>query len=85
MEVNLKIREKKKISELIPGQTFRTIERIACYEIIDFSGCNMFDCKTKEVKVRGDVVYCVELSTGIVSIFPKTIEVYVVNIKAEEY
>ncbi len=81
MEVSLKIREKKPISKLVPGQTFRTIEKIACYEVIDLTKEDMFD---SAVKLRKDAVYCLDILTGIVTIFPKTIDVYVVNIKAEE-
>jgi len=81
MEVSLKIREKKPISKLVPGQTFRTIEKIACYEVIDLTKEDMFD---SAVKLRKDAVYCMDILTGIVTIFPKTIDVYVVNIKAEE-
>ena len=83
MDINLNVREKKKAGELESGQTFRTIEKVACYEVVDLSKVDMFESKSKVV-LRSDVIYCVELSTGVVSVFPKTLDVYLVNLRAEE-
>lgn len=84
MEVQLKNRVKCKASEIKIGDAFRLIEKQQCLEVIDLSQIDMFQDVETKLTLRDDVVYCVALDTGIVQIVPKNIDVYKVNIVAEE-
>jgi len=84
MEVHLKNRVKCKASEIEIGETFRLIEKQQCLEVIDLSQIDMFKDVETKLTLRDDVVYCVAIDTGVVQIIPKNIDVYKVNIVAEE-
>ena len=88
METNLKIRVKTTAGAVTPGNTFRLIEQVKCYMVIDLTKNDMFTAPvpaTPEVAIlRTDVVYVLELMTGIVDIVPQSLVVYEIKLKADE-
>jgi hypothetical protein len=93
METHLRIRTKIKVETLQPGNTFRMIDTIACWMVIDPTKVDMFkeppqDHHPTKVEakllLRDDVVYTVNTENGTMSIIPKNTEVYQVWLRAEE-
>jgi hypothetical protein len=90
METHLRIRTKVKVSTLKPGETFRGIDSIECWMVIDPTKVDMFKDPGGETKaeskllLRDDVVYNVNTVSGIMSIIPQNTDVYQVWLKAEE-
>ena len=88
MEVNLRQRVKTTLETIIPGNTFRLIDKVQGFMVIDLTKNDMFAAlvpATPDVAIlRQDVVYVLDLVTGIVDVFPKTLPVYEVKLKNEE-
>lgn len=86
MEVILRVRKKVKIEEVPPGQAFKLIQKQQAFQVIDLTKFDMFKNVAPEQPpvLRDDVVYVSDLSTGIVEVFPKGMEVYAIQVKVEE-
>jgi len=86
METVLKLRKKLKVGEVKVGETFRLIEKMQCFLVIDLTKTDMFKNATPEQPpiLRDDVVYVVDIVTGIVEVFPNNMEVYLTPVRAEE-
>jgi len=98
MEIHLRIRNKVQIHTLSAGATCRLIEKTQCFLILDLTQTDMFRAPQLEATppdqssvpvstgpyLRNDVVYVSDIITGIVSIVPKTQEVYQVWLRADE-
>jgi len=86
MEVSLRIRQKCKAEEVEVGQCFREIQKTRCLQVIDLTKVDMFQSPKEGENpiLRNDVVYVVDVATGVVDIIPKSQEVYRVTMKAEE-
>jgi len=87
MDIQLRSREKVKAEDLKPGQTFKEIQKARCLQVIDLTQVDMFrelQAEGQKLVLRDDVVYCVDMETGIVDIIPKNQEVHLVNLRAKE-
>lgn len=87
METNLKVRVKTTAGQVTPGNTFRLIEKMQCFMVLDLTKKDMFAeaVPGKELPIlRTDVVYVVDVATGIVEVIGKSISVYEIKLKAEE-
>lgn len=90
MRVNLRNRTKVNLGTITPGRTFRLIDKVQCFMVIDLAKEDIFAAlppTMQEVELailRNDVVYVSDLATGIVQVLPKTLPVYEVQLKNEE-
>lgn len=86
MEVILKSRKKVKIEEVQIGQAFKLIQKQQAFQIVDLTKSDMFQNVAPEQPpvLRENVVYCSDLATGIVEVFPKGMEVYAILVNVEE-
>lgn len=86
MEIKLRQREKIKAEALKPGDTFKLIDEPRVLLVVDLSQHDMFKpgADGKGPTLREDVVYYSELSTGVVGTVSKNVEVYRIQMKAEE-
>lgn len=70
MNVQLKTHTKLKVGEIGAGKTFRLINQMKAYQVLDFS-------KVSEIMDPSEqLIYCVDLATGMVETFTKESEVY---------
>jgi len=87
MDVNLRSRRKIKAGEIPVGECFKEIQKARCLQVIDLTQVDMFrelQAEGQKLVLRDDVVYCVDMETGIVDIIPKNQEVHLVNLRAKE-
>jgi len=87
VELVLRSRQKVKAEDLKSGQTFKEIQKARCLQVIDLTQIDMFrelQAEGQKLVLRDDVVYCVDMETGIVDIIPKNQEVHLVNLRAKE-
>lgn len=86
MEVILRTRKKVKIEEVQPGQAFKLITKQQAFQVINLTINDMFKNVAPEQPpvLRDDVVYVSDLSTGIVEVFPRGMEVYAIEVTVEE-
>lgn len=86
MDVAMRSREKVKAGDVPVGECFKEIQKARCLQVIDLTQADMFREPTEGsvLYLREDVVYVVEIGTGVVSTVPKVQEVHRVYMKAEE-
>ena len=86
MDINLKSHRKVEVSTLIPGQTCRLIDKMKAFLIVDMTKIDMFKNIKDEsdLVLRDDVIYCVDMESGVLTVIPKNQKVYLINMVAEE-
>ena len=86
MEVKIRTREKVKAETLKPGEGFRPIEKQRAMLAVDLSQNDMFKAGPdgKGPTLREDMVYFVDLLTGVVGEISKNVDVYKLVLMAEE-
>lgn len=87
MDITLRTRDKCKAEEVGVGQCFKEVKRNRCLLVIDLTMTDMFREPAGEGTapvLRDDVVYVVDMETGVVDVVPKTQEVYYMTVRAEE-
>lgn len=86
MDVSLRVRQKCRAEEVEVGQCFREIQKTRCLLVIDLTQVDMFQnpVEGENPVLRDDVVYVIDIATGVVDIIPKNQEVYRVMMRAEE-
>lgn len=82
-KVNLKFRSREKLGNLIPGHMFVRTHEDTLFEVVDLVRENIFADGSVPV-LRNDVAYVVEVETGVVTIFPKNMEVEIVEVEVSE-
>lgn len=86
METQLRVREKVKARDIPVGDCLREIEKTRAYQVVDLTQVDMFKqpAEGQVLALRDDVVYVVDVETGIVGIVPKEQAVYHLRMKAIE-
>lgn len=90
MEVQLKSHTKLKVSEVGVGKTFRLINQMKVYQVIDLSQIKILPSAEVGAENAQAVindphsVFAVDLSTGIVESFGLMVEVYLCPVRAIE-
>ncbi len=85
MNITLRTREKVKAGDVPVGECFKEIQKARCLQVIDLTQTDMFQTAEGAPPIlRDDVVYVVDMSTGVVDIVPKNQDVHRVVMRAEE-
>lgn len=75
-------RPRKKLSDLRSGDTFVLVGYDTVYEVIDLTVGELY--MTKDVILRDDIVYCIQVTSGVISMIQKNLEVEVVDLQMTE-
>lgn len=86
MEVQLKTHTKLKVGEVPVGKTFRLINQMKAYQVIDLTKITLPDGQGGErgIELPAEAVFAVELATGAVEHFSKETEVYLCPMRSIE-
>ncbi len=85
MEVQLKVHTKLKVGEVGVGKTFRLINLMKAYQVVDLSKVLPLGSQIQNSPIPDPaLVYCVDLTTGTVETFAKETEVYLCPMRSIE-
>lgn len=85
MEIILKSHTKVKLGELKTGETFRLINLMKVYQVVDLTKVIPAGAQNQNTPVINSIlVYCVDLSTGEVHDLTKETEVYLCPMRSVE-
>ena len=86
MDVTMRSREKVKAGDIPVGECFKEIQKARCLQVIDLTQADMFrePGEGQKLFLRDDVVYVIEIATGVVDVVPKVQDVHRVVMHAEE-
>ena len=86
MEVQLKTHTKVNVGDIPVGKTFRLVNLMRAYQVLDLTKIRIPDGQggVRNVELLPEVVYATDLSTGVVEAFSSPTEVYLCPMKSFE-